>query len=511
MISKTIKNLLIISLLTTSIISPIPVFAETYVVYSSKEITSGDGIETVTEIQKLSDNSIKEIKTQSNGFVLEHTYYPDGSATDKIYEDGILKSSRDYGQGEYIATYRTLNQSMKIEYDDNIHNSERMGNTNGNFSQGNPIMAYENGNIYYIDSYSDGTFQSCIYKMDSNGNNITSITGYSDIKYQNLNVLDGYLYYLDTRREEIVKMKVDGTDKKVIYNGKVVNMIVYDKYIYFTDSNNKKIYRMNTNGDGREEIVDYSDYLSCSFMNIEGQYIYYNIDVAANTYWTDVETYRINLDGSNKQLIKTKRTKEPFPQVYENSIYALKSGVVKFDNDTEKVIITQQNGYHIKFFNIYDGWIYYVKESTSYNQYEGERLYKCRLDGSDETFLYEAESPNNKYNGIGQKISGINVVKDWISIQITDRNREYSGIKRVFIKADGSKTIPFENSMTMNVNSTGWVKIRGLWYYYNNDGSKKTGWFEDYDGKWYYFDEDGIMVRNQFIGVYYLGSDGVWK
>ena len=36
----------------------------------------------------------------------------------------------------------------------------------------------------------------------------------------------------------------------------------------------------------------------------------------------------------------------------------------------------------------------------------------------------------------------------------------------------------------------------------------KTGWFKDTDGKWYYFNEHGNMLKDTYIGIYKLGSDG---
>lgn len=57
---------------------------------------------------------------------------------------------------------------------------------------------------------------------------------------------------------------------------------------------------------------------------------------------------------------------------------------------------------------------------------------------------------------------------------------------------------------------TGWIQDRGNWYYLNSSGEMITGWLE-YNGNLYYLNTSGIMVRDIYIGSYYLGPDGSWK
>ena len=46
-------------------------------------------------------------------------------------------------------------------------------------------------------------------------------------------------------------------------------------------------------------------------------------------------------------------------------------------------------------------------------------------------------------------------------------------------------------------------------WWYSEGNSYDTGW-QYIDGNWYYFYSDGYMAKSQFIGNYYLGSDGAW-
>ena len=53
-----------------------------------------------------------------------------------------------------------------------------------------------------------------------------------------------------------------------------------------------------------------------------------------------------------------------------------------------------------------------------------------------------------------------------------------------------------------------WKKNDKGWWYEEADGSYPTSAWKYINNKWYYFDNIGYMVENQWIGNYYLGSDG---
>ena len=71
-----------------------------------------------------------------------------------------------------------------------------------------------------------------------------------------------------------------------------------------------------------------------------------------------------------------------------------------------------------------------------------------------------------------------------------------------------------------------WLSGNGAWEYEYIGGWKTNGtdwWYEDtsgwypvsqwqkIDGKWYYFGSDGIMLTDQYIDDYWVGSDGSWQ
>lgn len=60
---------------------------------------------------------------------------------------------------------------------------------------------------------------------------------------------------------------------------------------------------------------------------------------------------------------------------------------------------------------------------------------------------------------------------------------------------------------------TGWQQDGGNWYYLNpvnTSGAMVTGWFQDTTGTWYYTDGSGKMLSNTTVGGYTLGATGAW-
>lgn len=58
----------------------------------------------------------------------------------------------------------------------------------------------------------------------------------------------------------------------------------------------------------------------------------------------------------------------------------------------------------------------------------------------------------------------------------------------------------------------GWTNENGTWYYYENNGTKRTNNWVSYQGTWYYLGSDGKVVTNDqvpYAGKYYfVGSNG---
>ena len=82
-----------------------------------------------------------------------------------------------------------------------------------------------------------------------------------------------------------------------------------------------------------------------------------------------------------------------------------------------------------------------------------------------------------------------------------------NGYMAVAWKKIGAKWYYFGSNGKMK---TGWQQISSKWYYFGVSGAMSTGW-KEISGKWYYFNASGEMLKDQYIGAYYLGSDGAMQ
>ena len=60
---------------------------------------------------------------------------------------------------------------------------------------------------------------------------------------------------------------------------------------------------------------------------------------------------------------------------------------------------------------------------------------------------------------------------------------------------------------------TGWVKDKNIWYFLNTDGAMETGWVKD-KNKWYFLDDNGAMKTGWVKDKnkwYFLNTDGAMK
>lgn len=80
-------------------------------------------------------------------------------------------------------------------------------------------------------------------------------------------------------------------------------------------------------------------------------------------------------------------------------------------------------------------------------------------------------------------------------------------IKTGWIKSEG-KWYYLDSSSGKMV--TGWIEDKGNWHYLNKTGEMKIGWLEE-NGSLYYLNNDGVMVKDCYIGSYYLGRNGSCK
>lgn len=84
---------------------------------------------------------------------------------------------------------------------------------------------------------------------------------------------------------------------------------------------------------------------------------------------------------------------------------------------------------------------------------------------------------------------------------------EYGSLKTGWLKSEGKY---YYLDLCTGKMLKGWIEDNGKWYYLNSSGEMVIGWLK-YNGNLYYLNNSGVMVRDIYIGEYYLGPDGVWE
>ncbi len=200
---------------------------------------------------------------------------------------------------------------------------------------------------------------------------------------------DGFIYYIYVsagNAKAIYKVKTDGTNEEVVYEGDVKSLNEDDGNIYFIDGDDR-INRLNNSQAGIRKIS--------------------NGSIASVLYFTQdfviYKAYKWNVGGYLYRI--SKETGET-----DKIISDTPSGF-SFSED-----IGYLTYYYTPLERVINDWIYYVNED------DGNSLYKVRPDGTDRTKLNSSDS------------SIIDIIGDWLYYH---NNSDRSKVYRV--KTDGSE------------------------------------------------------------------------
>lgn len=196
---------------------------------------------------------------------------------------------------------------------------------------------------------SDNIFES--FAMADNKNNQSNI---HQMGISNL-VVDDYIYYKPNSGSEVnnlLQYKLDGTDKKVIYNGNFGLLTLGESYIYFTNyADNNSLYQVKKDGSNAKKIVEGS--LTFDFFNvnpINGEYKLATI--GDNLYYINsLDGYKLyKYDGTNTMI-----TENPVKAVkaYDDKLFVIyknKSGLFELNADgteIKQILSTSPDEYEI--------------------------------------------------------------------------------------------------------------------------------------------------------------------
>jgi hypothetical protein len=304
--------------------------------------------------------------------------------------------------------------------------NEKRGNTTGNISN-EGFVALDGQWIYY-------STESGLWKVTNDNKSKVKI---SEDKANYINIIDGWIYYINLNDSNIYKLKSDGTEKSKVLEDTVVTMDIVENMIYYSSKNNDinerpLLYKMNLNGTNRICLTPQNSNTIENIVASDNK-LYYIYRGSTLT--------KTNTDGTNKLFVSSDLVKHfcfSKNQIYYTASRTFqKSGLMVINpNGTNKKFLSKNVG----SFNVQGDYIFYEKlekadkfitakriDKNSVNYTFNEKisvsLNKMNLDGSNDIKLTD-DSP-----------SKINIAGDWIFYKVSkDSNNEMYKVK-----TDGSE------------------------------------------------------------------------
>lgn len=139
-------------------------------------------------------------------------------------------------------------------------------------------------------------------------------------------------------------------------------------------------------------------------------------------------------------------------------------------------------------------------EDVEHGEFEGYRFIETKIDQDVRKHWFEKSNGVKDEEKVEEKRTGWRYISDkWYFF-------DQDGMKKTGWVNDGSWYYLAEDGSMQ----TGWKLVSGKWYYLNSAGSMQTGWLNQ-GGKWYYLYPDGAMATGwaKVDGKwYYLNSSG---
>jgi len=255
-----------------------------------------------------------------------------------------------------------------------IFGGKKANNLSGNlFNSG---FSVSSGKTIYFLGYNNG-MEDGIYKIK--GKKKQKIA--DDYGYY-LNIYGNHIFYIDSKDSNIVKLKTNGKDRKVLVeNVDMKEITISGKYLYYFDDS--YLYRINVNGENKKRILD----KTLDYYQIVGNYIYYS--------YIDNGSYsisKVKIDGENNEKISEECGKSFWVNgndIYymylnkktENSSFMYELYKIGTNGKNKKKITEISDKLEPYTINFYNKMVYYTKRDDS-----GKiAIYKMDLKGKKET------------------------------------------------------------------------------------------------------------------------------
>jgi hypothetical protein len=264
------------------------------------------------------------------------------------------------GSGGAQPEYRLrVNDGKRSAYSARAHAEVpfKFGSTGGNLINGG--MACQNGGMVYRMGIKDDEIG--VYAFDAAGTQTLIVKGIAS----QLNVADGYLYYIKQATGQLYRVPVTGGEPTLICGEKMVFILVVGGRVYGTFDENDALVVMDTDGSNLETLEP----RGCFDLGGYGHTLYYTNAVTEQFVMRDLVT------GETTTLPMTGRG---FTQLWNGRIYYQDESNGKWltscavDGDDVKVLLADE----VTGLNVTERGAYCINRS------DGDTPYRVALDGS---------------------------------------------------------------------------------------------------------------------------------
>lgn len=212
-------------------------------------------------------------------------------------------------------------------------------------------LAEESGKIYYSNANDNWS----LYRKNLKGETEQKL---HDNRCDNINIGKGWLFCRDVKNHQIIKMRLDGSKKQVIYKGIIDNLAYYGDYLYFLEEREGIQHIAKIRCDGSEKTYIYSNREDriCNLILVQDWIYYYSMN--------DKMIEKVNIDGSsNTNVVKAEM----------DFFIADKKGIYFADKEKQKVCYVDYDGKHLsvisnscpRYMYIFEGQLYYCNGNDS--------------------------------------------------------------------------------------------------------------------------------------------------
>jgi hypothetical protein len=355
----------------------------------------------------------------------------------------------------------------------------------------------QEGNWIYFGIHSGNDTGWNIYRQSLNGKDNKSLLA---SKTRGFCISGSLIFYVDFLTGGIYKINKDGTGKTNVLENGAGRFIVSKDWIYYNNINEHgRIYKVSMDGTKRIKITEDE---SWNFDVTHGDWIYYTKNEGSNDKY---QMFRIGMDGREKSQISNKKAYNLMvlnDWIYYTDIMNTRIYKMRIDGSDEMLLNKEDTG-QIEIFGASDDWIYYYTFGDS----GLSKTYKIKTDGTDKILIGQ---PYEVLDNINLGVSG-----DWIYAR--SYLYKYDTYKLDIKGAYNYEKIKIGSLRMMNaVSMDGWV------YYINLDDNcslyriREDGTFDEklHNGVVKDFKIDGGMIYFNILnsnsdenGIYRLSPD----